>query len=355
MDNVQEEKSKKNKEIKSAIFQNLISVPVLTILITSLAAPIVTHLINTGIKNKELQISTLNKLIEITDKANFKDLDEKHKMKIIAEIIENNQGLFKFENFNKTKMIFDEVFNQALPGGIVGLQNEVMKNKKELTDAQNKLAETGSKLDLLMKQSLDLKLINDEINKKLLNESERSKLSEDEISELENTLDNNKNIIDENSEKIKTYEEQLKSLEKKARENAEAFIKSQEKLTESAEKNKILQEEVKTYKRTINNQNATTQELKTELRKALKQIEDLNDQLKQYSFKKDEINRLHSEINRLNEMIKSNENQSKLLANKKQNIDKNIKENSENIHESESEDARKTSERKEPKKPVKLR
>ena len=289
---------------------HFLSVPVITVLVTSIAAPFVTHFINSGMKNKELQINTLNNLIEMTRTANFKDIDEKYKLKLIATIIESNHDIFNLEKFQETREIFETTFNEALPGGIAALVSDIDDKKNRLSVAQTELSEVSEKLtDLSDKNTILLDQVN-EFKSKL---EDQENLSSGEIKKLKKNIEENINKIADNNIQIYEYDKKTRELESDVRNKTEALIQSQANLNKANEENKILSQTIKNYQKAINDKETTVEELRGQLSKALNQINEQSKRIEGFDLKEQQLSLLNSKYNESRVNLKKIEEEKEVL------------------------------------------
>ena len=237
-----EDRLKNNKTFLEK-FTNSLSSPVfLTALLTAVAAPLVTGIINDQIHQRNVQTKILEAVIQTAEKSDFASIDHVERIQIIANMVNENSEQFGISLTNTIDIVNAKFTIGAanLKSQIVGLEDDILTQKDKMSaDSSAILQLKREKKDLIDQKKRGEKNLDAKIKKKddlikALEEKQRS--SNDRLSTLNGNLESlNSKLVEAKRErddlfnKTKTLEAQkarVDTLLSSSKRNEEQLVKA---------------------------------------------------------------------------------------------------------------------------------
>ncbi len=185
----------------SGFAKTFLSPSILTVVITSIAAPLAINWVNNDLKNKELQQKVITTVLDYTSKTDFSKPESLEKITIIAKMVDENHNIFGI-SFAQTDSTIQNLYGQISKVGIANL------NQKQ-KEYQTKISELELKLESDTSQLPDLRNQKREIEGKLAREQKKRYRNDNTIKDLQNKLAKNDLLIGEAENTRNTYLQQI--------------------------------------------------------------------------------------------------------------------------------------------------
>jgi DNA repair exonuclease SbcCD ATPase subunit len=266
---------KESPNIISGFFGKILSPATITVLVTALVGPVSVSWVNNKMKNKEMQVKVITKVLEYTDKTDLSSPESIKKIGLIAKMVHENKEIFGL-SFSGVDSAFNQLFERSEKGSIKLLKDDISQHENTISELTSKKESAESSLSGLKNEIKDL-------------ETKRKKLG----SKNKETADKLNKLIQEKKTETALFQEKLQLYEQQTSFVNEKLDKIKEEKKKLIEDNAQKARELANYMKTFKKRDLTEHELRTAL----------SDITRKWEGSIKEVSRLQGEVKKLNDRM----------------------------------------------------